>query len=531
MTESLFSWLWLPFRQTVYAEGRQFPFPPPSMSNKQPTWDPGRFLQTLAFFDALPFWRCIQTFLKRSPSSQTPAMKVSATSQPILVVGATGGVGKRVVQQLQAQGHSVRALVRDLQKGREILGDRVEVIDADITIPETLTAAVVENIRAVICCTGPRVQPQQGDTPDRARYYQGIKFYLPEVVGDSPEAIDYQGIQNLLQAVAQPLQANSQEEILLFDFSTGNSQVTALWGALDDVVMGGVSASSIQAIEAAALFRGNVSTANSGGFASVRSRNLEPALNLTGYAGIKLRLKGDGNRYKFLLRSDTRWDSIAYSYSFDTPRDRWSDIYIPFRELIPVFRAKTVPDAPAINQGNICSLQLMLSKFEYDGGLNPHFTPGEFALQIQAISAYSQAPLPQFVLVSSAGVTRPGRPGLNLEEEPPAVRMNDQLGGILTWKLRGEEALRQSGIPYTIVRPCALTEEPGGKRLIVDQGDNLRGKISRDDVATLCIQALQQPAACNLTFEVSSAEEVTSTNWAELFAGLRSDGDPSTPAP
>ena len=40
-----------------------------------------------------------------------------------------------------------------------------------------------------------------------------------------------------------------------------------------------------------------------------------------------------------------------------------------------------------------------------------------------------------FVVPSCAGVTRPNRPGINVDEEPPAVRMNDMLGGILTYKL------------------------------------------------------------------------------------------------
>ena len=38
---------------------------------------------------------------------------------------------------------------------------------------------------------------------------------------------------------------------------------------------------------------------------------------------------------------------------------------------------------------------------------------------------------------------------------------------------QGEDLLRESGIPYVIVRPCALTEEPAGADLIFDQGDNI----------------------------------------------------------
>ena len=41
-----------------------------------------------------------------------------------MVAGATGGVGKRVVQQLLAEGRRVRALVRDLDKARDMLVSR-----------------------------------------------------------------------------------------------------------------------------------------------------------------------------------------------------------------------------------------------------------------------------------------------------------------------------------------------------------------------------------------------------------------------
>lgn len=41
---------------------------------------------------------------------------------------------------------------------------------------------------------------------------------------------------------------------------------------------------------------------------------------------------------------------------------------------------------------------------------------------------------------------------------------------------QGEDLIRESGIPYAIVRPCALTEEPAGADLIFDQGDNIMVK-------------------------------------------------------
>lgn len=485
-------------------------------------WDLNRFVKTLTFFEVIPVLNWVQDLVK-GVSQDNPDKLIGAKNVGVvLVAGATGGVGKRVVGQLIDKGYKVRCLVRDIDKARSILHDKADLVVADITQPQTLNSLLMANIQAVICCTAVRVQPVEGDTPDRAKYNQGIKFYMPEVVGDTPENVEYKGVKNLIEAASKNLSPSNEK--LLFDFSNPSIEIKNVWGAIDDVVMGGVSQSNIQLSSGKGLFYGNVSTENSGGFASVRTKNFDPSFNLSGYKGVEIRVKGDGQRYKFLLRTETSWDGIAYSYSFDTEADTWINVKIPFTELVPVFRAKTVKDAPIIDANKICSLQLMLSKFEYDGELNAEFSPGAFALEVETIKAYGGQNLPQFVLVSSAGVTRPGRPGINLEEEPPAVKLNDQLGGILTWKLRGEDSLRESGIPYTIIRPCALTEEAGGKELIFEQGDNIRGKISREDIAKLCVQALQQPSACNVTFEVKSAENNASyIDWEKLFSQLKQD--------
>ncbi|MBW4678764.1 MAG: CIA30 family protein [Microcoleus vaginatus WJT46-NPBG5] len=487
-------------------------------------WNAGRFARTLAYFGVIPFVGSIswlQTLIGMGKKANASDRKQGV----ILVAGATGGVGKRVVRKLQERGYNVRALVREAKRAKEILGNQVELVEGDITIPETLTPALFSEVKAVVCCTGTRVQPKEGDTPTREKYYQGIKFYMPEVV-DVPEVVEYQGIENLVRATRTHFRGAGDEK-MIFDFSKPSQDIKETWGALDDIVMGGVSESSIRLVDNTAFFSGNVSTANSGGFASVRTKNFDPPLNLAGYAGIDLRVKGDGKRYKFIIRSEVKWDGIGYSYSFDTVYNIWITVRIPFDALIPVFRAKTVKDGEPIDTSHISSFQLMLSKFEYDGELNPKFEAGIFQLQVESIKAYGAEKFPKFIHISSAGVTRPGRPGLNLEEEPPAVRMNDQLGGILTWKLRGEDSIRFSGIPYTIIRPCALTEEAGGKALIFEQGDNIRGKVSREDIAQLCVEALEESKACNVTFEVKESQnDQNSEEWESLFSGLTPDKQP-----
>lgn len=181
------------------------------------------------------------------------------------------------------------------------------------------------------------------------------------------------------------MQYTNPNQNFIFDFTNPNISNLSLWSALDDVVMGGVSRSQFLGSIEGALFAGDVSTANSGGFASIRTRNIIPSLDLSKYKGIQLQVKGDGNRYKFIVRDQDSWDSVGYCYSFDTIKNQWITVTVLFSSLIPVFRAKTIADGAPLNTTEITSLQLMLSKFEYDGKLNPHFTTGNFNLIIRSI--------------------------------------------------------------------------------------------------------------------------------------------------
>ena len=61
-----------------------------------------------------------------------------------LVVGATGLVGQQIALGLRRQGHRVRALVRGgtrHQKAAPLLSAGVEIVDADLTKPESLPTA------------------------------------------------------------------------------------------------------------------------------------------------------------------------------------------------------------------------------------------------------------------------------------------------------------------------------------------------------------------------------------------------------
>lgn len=473
-------------------------------------WDFGRFIKTLYFFNGPPslakfFESLIEKLTGPSPSKPVNSMDSSGIT---LVTGATGGVGRRVVDVLRNKKLPVRVLVRNEEKARRMLGEDVDLVVGDVTKASTLLPEYFKGVTSVINAVSVIVGPKEGDTPDRQKYSQGIKFFEPEIKGDSPEMVEYIGMKNLINAVKENVGLRSGK--LLFGYE-GNSFKELPWGALDDVVMGGVSQSTFQIDLTGGenggptgVFKGVVTTANNGGFASIRTKNFSEPEDLSAYDGLELRLKGDGRRYKLVIRTSRDWDTVGYTVIFDTV-EGWQSVRLPFSSLRPIFRARTVIDAPPFDPSQIISLQLMFSKFESDGKLNPTFKEGPFELPISCIRAYLKDPItPRFVHVSSAGVTRPERPGIDLSKQPPAVRLNKELGFILTFKLKGEDEIRESGIPYTIVRPCALTEEPAGADLIFDQGDNITGKISREEVARICVAALKSPYACDKTFEVKS---------------------------
>ena len=118
-----------------------------------------------------------------------------------------------------------------------------------------------------------------------------------------------------------------------------------------------------------------------------------------------------------------------------------------------------------------------------------------------------------FVLVSSCAVTKPNH-SLNA------------FGNVLSWKLRGENILRESGLVYTIIRPGGLTDEAGGQHLLqLGLGDRTSGMISRADVARTCIEVLEYPSTKNATFEIIQNAQTGTVNWAELFAYITPDAN------
>src|SRR5512135_2618386 len=106
---------------------------------------------------------------------------------------------------------------------------------------------------------------------------------------------------------------------ILFDFHTTTN--TAAWQIVNDDVMGGVSRSGFRLTNGVAIFQGEVSLENNGGFASVRS--LPARYDLAGSDAFLIRVCGDGRSYKFTARTTRSFNSAIYQMVFKTKEGKW----------------------------------------------------------------------------------------------------------------------------------------------------------------------------------------------------------------
>jgi NADH dehydrogenase [ubiquinone] 1 alpha subcomplex assembly factor 1 len=169
------------------------------------------------------------------------------------------------------------------------------------------------------------------------------------------------------------LSSSSFAEIQLFDSVAKPSSLN--WNIVNDTVMGGRSSSRwISKSSSPCSFEGYLSLENNGGFASVRcDLNNE---NLTKTEGIFIRVKGDGRKYQFRIRSQaSRWAN--YSHEFKTVRNKIKTFYLPFKDFEPSWRGRSLNNLPVLKGKDVRGIGFLLGdKIQ-----------GKFQLEILSISA------------------------------------------------------------------------------------------------------------------------------------------------
>lgn len=131
------------------------------------------------------------------------------------------------------------------------------------------------------------------------------------------------------------------------------------------------------------------------------------------------------------------------------------------------------------------------------------------------------------VLCSSMGGTNPNN-SLNGLGKVTNADGTTSGGDILKWKRKAEVYLKESGLPYTIVHPGGLLNEPGGEReLCLGVDDKIPGttnnSVPREDVANVMIAALEDENYRGRSFDLVSkpvGEGVKTKDFGQLLAGL-----------
>ena len=141
------------------------------------------------------------------------------------------------------------------------------------------------------------------------------------------------------------------------------------WQVINDGVMGGRSRSSFNLDQEGLHFRGTLSTAFGGGFASIRGRLPRP---LGPFAGFRLDLRGDGRRYQLRLRESADSEDLAWRAFFDTRAAR-ETISLAIEDFEPVVRGRPIVVLPGLGDRQPSYIGFMLtSDREGDFGLTVH---------------------------------------------------------------------------------------------------------------------------------------------------------------
>lgn len=147
------------------------------------------------------------------------------------------------------------------------------------------------------------------------------------------------------------LMTNSENVIYKFDRQSKLEN----WIILNDVVMGGQSIGSFELNDKGhGIFKGKVSLENNGGFASLVYRFEQP--DVSTYSSVLIRLKGDGLRYQFRVKSNA-YDRQSYAHHFQTSGE-WEWIEIPLDDLYPTWRGRklNMPNYPGQSMEQISFL-------------------------------------------------------------------------------------------------------------------------------------------------------------------------------
>ena len=166
--------------------------------------------------------------------------------------------------------------------------------------------------------------------------------------------------------------ASAAEKVLA---SFAADDAVKAWNSVNDGVMGGVSKGGASRTEQGTLlFSGELSLANNGGFASIRT---EPrSLGLADSSAIVVKARGDGRTYSIELRVAGQMGASSYRAYLPTSAGQWQETRISLKDFKPQAFGRALP-FKAVNPANVDSIGFTLADKK----------AGPFKLEIESVNA------------------------------------------------------------------------------------------------------------------------------------------------
>ncbi|KXZ49366.1 hypothetical protein GPECTOR_22g960 [Gonium pectorale] len=419
----------------------------------------------------------------------------------VLVVGATGRVGRVLVRKLLLRGYKVKALFRNRTGvGKDAIPDAVEVVEGDVGDMSTCQRAV-QGVNKVIFCAAARSTL----TADLFRVEDRGVSNMVKAMQDEMYRRAMRSGSKFSQAakreVADFSQRFHQARWDVTFVGTPEDAAAEAEGRRREEAYGRLNtAEAVITDDNNLLFEGNLMSRGAIAEVGARLTALLPGgeHRTAGTEGLVLRVRGDGHSYLCILETT---EGHRYGARFPT-REGYLHVRLPYAAFRVEYQGQ-----PPLDPAKLASIGIRYENRRTSasaaaaaaraakglaaaGAADAAARDAKFSVEVDWIKAVPGGSEPDFVLVSCAGQSRPGIEAAELRK-------------VIEAKRRGEENLRLSGLGYTIIRPGTLLDEPGGYRaLVFDQGDRITESIAAADVADICLRALHEPEGRNKTFDV-----------------------------
>lgn len=162
--------------------------------------------------------------------------------------------------------------------------------------------------------------------------------------------------------------------VILFDFEQDSGGGD--WTTVDDTVMGGRSASTLEVADGALIFSGELSLENQGGFCSARSKT--QGWDLSDFEGLAVTIRTGDRAFTLTARDETGRDAVGHHHPLPVTGDEWQTVHALFADFEASYHGRVLEDHPGLDTSRVRSVGFLISEQQ----------EGDFKLEVAWIAAF-----------------------------------------------------------------------------------------------------------------------------------------------